>query len=165
MWHGKAFLIPLGWMQALDQTEALKIQQTCLADILSGLETARADLHVEQADLMDAKLNTGFILSASDDLLLTTESTLSSLGTIMAKLFSEALVERQTRCRLEYLLWAEQQRIVKLETGYSESNIAGLETFKECTLLSSQVQEIWDGQGQVCNKFWPVLFDYQSCLL
>uniref|UniRef100_A0A7S0M099 Uncharacterized protein n=1 Tax=Cryptomonas curvata TaxID=233186 RepID=A0A7S0M099_9CRYP len=135
--------------RALAQTEALNIQQTCLADILSGLKTARADLHVEQADLMDVGQNTGLIVSASGDLLSTTETSLSSLGAVMAKLLSEALAERQTRCRLEYLLWAEQQRVAKLETGYSESNSAGLETLTECSLLSSQVQEIWDGQGQL----------------
>jgi hypothetical protein len=150
----QSFLLILlsGGAQALAQTETLAMQQTCLNDILSALRAARADLHVEQTELLDFMLNTGFLLSASDNLVATTETSLSSLGAVMAGLFSEALAERQTRCHLEYLLWAEQQRVVKLEDGYSESNKAGLEVLNECSLLSSQVQEIWDGQAQVCSK-------------
>jgi hypothetical protein len=153
------FLIRLSCgVQALAQTEALAKQQTCLTDILSALKIARADLNIEETDLLDFMLNTGFILSASNDTVATTDASLSSLGSAMSKLISEALAERQARCRLEYLLWAEQQRVMKLENGYSESNKAGLEAVKECSLLSTQVQEIWDGQGQVCSIFGPFYF-------
>ncbi len=158
MCHYKAFLISVDFVQALAQSETERMQQTFLADILSGLKSALADLHVQQTDLMDVMLNTGFILSASDDLVLTTETSLVSLGEMMAKLLSDALAERQARCRLEYLLWAEKQRAVKLEKGYSDSINAGMDTVKECSLLSLQVQEIWDGQGQVCSESCSNLF-------
>ncbi len=137
-------------LQALAQTETLAMQQSCLIGILSGLKAARAELHVEQTDLMDVGLETSFKLNASDSLIAVTEASLLSLGFKIDEIGSQAREERLARCRLEYLLWAEQHQVGKLEHGYSDSIRTGLEAFEECSRLSSQVQDIWDGQGQVC---------------
>lgn len=82
----------------------------------------------------------GNILHPAEDASANLLQNVSLLGQRTVEAQAWALRERSSRCRLEQLLWAAQQRVCRLEQGLVESNRTVEDAVDECVGLSSQVR-------------------------
>ena len=119
---------------------SLGIQLTEMQSRLSAEKHGRLQLEQTLEIQLRAGDEAASILVPAVNVSATLLQNVSLLGQHAVEALAWALKERSSRCKLEQLLWAAQQRVSLLEQGLVESNQTVDNAVEECVGLSSQVR-------------------------
>jgi hypothetical protein len=145
--------LPIIGAQTRECAQTASIQQQSLADIMSDFEIAKSDLHAQLEIQNEAARTTSAMLCAATDSAIQVDNEMQMLDVKIAEVRSELAVGNRARCKVEQLLWVEQQRVKALGGSLEESKRASEDVMHECNGLSGMVRQLWDEkaalEGQV----------------
>ncbi len=119
---------------------SLGLQMTEMQAHLSAEKRGRLQLEQTLETQLRVDKEAASILVPAVNVSATLLQDISLLGQHTVDAMAWALKERSSRCKLEQLLWAAQQRVCLLEQGLVESNQTVDSAVEECVGLSSQVR-------------------------
>ncbi len=120
----------------------LSLQLTEMQAQLSTEKRGRLQLEQTMEIQLRADHDAANILVPAVNVSATLLQDVSLLGQQTVEALAWALKEKSSRCKLEQLLWAAQQRLCLLEQGLVESNQTVENAVEECVGLSSQVRQL-----------------------
>jgi chromosome segregation ATPase len=115
-----------------------------IVEILSDVESAKADLQAHLVAEESSVHDTAATLSAAGDTVTALASGLSLLSVHVSNMWINASAEQRARCHLEQLLWTRQQHVQELESLVYESNRSAQDALDGFAGLSDQMQQLWE---------------------